>query len=174
MSHAWSDLLLLMWILLNLNIILSWLVEINVMEVVRSFSINTCSKRDKKHNVKVFNMITNKNEAKKMTKRISCDCKCKFNSKTCNSNQKWNRKTCQCECRNDRDCIRDYSWNPNTCICENGKYLKYIADISVIACDEIISVITKRITRSENIVYFKQCFRFWLFFVCYKVVYSKS
>ena len=31
-------------------------------------------------NVKVFNMITNKREAKTLTKHISCDCKCKFNS----------------------------------------------------------------------------------------------
>ena len=37
--------------------------------------------------VKAFNMITNKNEAKAMTEHISCDCKCKFNSTTCNSNQ---------------------------------------------------------------------------------------
>ena len=36
-------------------------------------------------NVKVFNMITNKNEAKTINKHISCDCKCKFNSTTCNS-----------------------------------------------------------------------------------------
>ena len=39
-------------------------------------------------NVKVFNMITNKSEAKTMVKHISCDFKCKFNSTTCNSNQK--------------------------------------------------------------------------------------
>ena len=31
-------------------------------------------------------MITNKNEAKKMTKQNSCYCKCKANSTTCNSN----------------------------------------------------------------------------------------
>ena len=42
-------------------------------------------------------MITNRNEAKSMTKHISCDCKCKSNSTTCNSNQKWNNKACQCE-----------------------------------------------------------------------------
>ena len=30
-------------------------------------------------------MITNENETKTMTKHISCDCKCKFNSTTCNS-----------------------------------------------------------------------------------------
>ena len=41
--------------------------------------------------VKAFNMITNKNEAKTMTEHISCDCKCKSNSTTCNSKQKWNK-----------------------------------------------------------------------------------
>ena len=35
-----------------------------------------------------------------MAKRISYDCKCKFNSATCNSNRKWNNETCQCECEN--------------------------------------------------------------------------
>ena len=37
--------------------------------------------------VKELNMITNKNEAKTVTKHISCDCKCKFISTACNSNQ---------------------------------------------------------------------------------------
>ena len=37
-------------------------------------------------NVKVFNMTTNRNEAKTLVKLISCDCKCEFNSTTCNSN----------------------------------------------------------------------------------------
>ena len=51
--------------------------------------------------IKVFNMITNKNEDQAMTEHISCDRKCKLNSKTCNSKQKWNNKTCQCECKKD-------------------------------------------------------------------------
>ena len=38
-------------------------------------------------NVKVFKMITRINEAKTLIKHISCDCKCKFNSTTFNSNQ---------------------------------------------------------------------------------------
>ena len=79
-------------------------------------------------------------EAKKLTKHISCDAKCKFNSTTCNSNEKWNNKTCQCECKNYHECKKDYSWNPSTCICENNKYLKSTADTSVITCDETISV----------------------------------
>ena len=80
-------------------------------------------------------MITNKNETKIMTKHISCDCKCKCNSTICNSEQKWNNKTCQCEWKYYRTCKQDYSWNPSTCICENSKYLKSIVDTSVIACD---------------------------------------
>ena len=34
-----------------------------------------------------------------MTEHISCDCKCKFNSTTCNPKRKWNNKTYQCECK---------------------------------------------------------------------------
>ena len=97
-------------------------------------------KETKDINVKVFNMITNKNEAKEMTKHISCDCKCKFNSTPCNLNQKWNNRTCQCECKNYRKCKKNCSWNPSTCIYENDKYSKIIIDDSKIVCDEIISV----------------------------------
>ena len=52
-------------------------------------------KETKDGNVKAFNMVTNKNKAKAMTEHISCDCKCKFHSTTCNSKHKWNNKTCQ-------------------------------------------------------------------------------
>ena len=45
-------------------------------------------KETKEINAKAFKMITNKNEAKTMIKHISCNCKCKFNSTTYNSNQK--------------------------------------------------------------------------------------
>ena len=65
-------------------------------------------------------MITNKTEAKTMLKHISCDCKCKLNSTTCYSNQKWNKETCQCECKSYCTCKKAYSWNPSTCIFENG------------------------------------------------------
>ena len=51
------------------------------MEVVLSYHQNYVFRRKTKDiNVKVFNMITNKNEAKTITKYILCDCKCKFNS----------------------------------------------------------------------------------------------
>ena len=49
------------------------------------FSPKTCVlMKAKDINVKVFNIITNKNEAKKMKKQISCDCKCIFNTTTRN------------------------------------------------------------------------------------------
>ena len=57
-----------------------------------------CAPKETKYinSVKVFNIITNKNEAKAITKHISFDCKCNFNGTTCSSNKKWNNKTCQC------------------------------------------------------------------------------
>ena len=70
--------------------------------------------------VKAFNMIKNKNEAKTMKKNILYDCKCKFNSTSCNSNQKWYNKICQYKCKNFHKCNSD------------------IADTSVIECDEAI------------------------------------
>ena len=39
-------------------------------------------------NVKTFDFITNKDEAKAMAEHIPCDCKCQFNSTTCNAKQK--------------------------------------------------------------------------------------
>ena len=40
-------------------------------------------------NLSVF-MITGINELKTLTKHISCKCKCKFDGRKCNSNQKSN------------------------------------------------------------------------------------
>ena len=38
-------------------------------------------------NLSVFNMITGINESKTLTKHISCECKCKFDGRKCNSDQ---------------------------------------------------------------------------------------
>ena len=108
---------------------------------VDDLSAKICvSSKIKDINVKVFNMITNKNEAKAMVKHILCDCKCKFNSKTCNSKQKRKNETGQWECKNYRTCKKDNSWNPGTSVCDNGKYLKSTADDSKVVCDEIIYI----------------------------------
>ena len=91
---------------------------------------------------------------------ISCDRKRKFNSTICNSDQKWNNKTCQCGCKNYCKWKTDYSWNPITCICENSEYLKSIADTSVTECVEIIFLmdsIHKKYKYYSNKCY-KSCF----------------
>ena len=97
-------------------------------------------------------MITKINEVKTLVKHISCDCKCKFNSATRNTNQKWNNGTCQCSCKNYCMCKKDYSCNPSTCISENSKYLKCIVDESVIACDEIINIANSVSTNVTNAI----------------------
>ena len=38
-------------------------------------------------NLSIFNMITGINESKTLTKNISCECKCKFDGRKCNSVQ---------------------------------------------------------------------------------------
>ena len=75
-----------------------------------------------------------------MTKHNSCDCKCKFDGRKCNSNKKWNKKLCRYECKNPiKDvCKKDYVWNPSKCTCEIKRYLKIIADDLVITSDKII------------------------------------
>ena len=41
-----------------------------------------------------FNMITGTNKSKTLTKHISWECKCKFDVRKCNLNQKWNNDKC--------------------------------------------------------------------------------
>ena len=63
----------------------------------------------------VFNIITAINESKTLTKHISCECKCKFHGRSCNSDQWWNNDKCRCECKKCHVCEKDYVWNPATC-----------------------------------------------------------
>ena len=41
--------------------------------------------KSKDLNLNVFNMITETNESKTFTKHMSCECKCKFDGRNCNS-----------------------------------------------------------------------------------------
>ena len=47
---------------------------------------------------------------------------------------------------------KDYSWNTSKCICENIKYLKNMANTSVIMCGEIISVMDIVATKMTNAI----------------------
>ena len=82
-------------------------------------------------------MITGINESKTLAKHISCECKCKFDRRKCNSYEWWNNDKCRCECKKRHICKKDYVWNPATCNCENGKYLASIMDDSDIIFDEV-------------------------------------
>ena len=87
-------------------------------------------------NVKVFNVITNRIEAKTY---ISYDCKCKFNRTACSSSTKWNNNTCHCERENYSKYKIDYSWNASTGTWENSKNVKIFVDDSMIACCYIMN-----------------------------------
>ena len=116
-------------------------------------------KKTKDINVKVFDMVENRNEAKTLVKHTSCNSKCKVNGPRCNPNQKWHNKTCQCEYKPCCQCWKDYSCNPTTSIYKNNKYFKSIADTGVITCDEttdiastkIINTIGTNVTSSASI-----------------------
>ena len=91
----------------------------------------------------MFNMITEVNESKTISRRISCQCKCEFDGKECISNHWWNNDKCWFECKNHQVCEKDYIWNHSTCSCENRKYLASIMDDSAITYDEGIESYNK-------------------------------
>ena len=158
------------WLFLNdkLCVVRPTLIDMNPVELKYypfMISLNKCTesstvlspkmcvpKERKDINVKAFNIMRNKNEATAMAKHISYYCKCKFNSASSNSKQKWNSNTCQCEYKNYHKCKKDYSWNPSRCICENSKYLKSIADASVTDCDETIIVMDNLSIKKTNTI----------------------
>ena len=102
-------------------------------------------------NLRAFKMITGINESKTSTKHISCECKCRFDGRKCNSDQWWNNDKCRCECKKRHVCEKDYIWNPTTCICKDGKYLASIMDDSAITCDESYDEETQNITTNFNV-----------------------
>ena len=77
-------------------------------------------------------MITWKNESKTFTEYISCEYKCKFDERKCNSDQWWNNDKCLCECKKRHVCEKNYVWNPTAYSCGNRTFLASIMDDSVI------------------------------------------
>ena len=49
-------------------------------------------------------MISGILKSKKLTKDISCDCKCRFDGTKCYSNQWWNNDKCWYECKKIHIC----------------------------------------------------------------------
>ena len=79
-------------------------------------------------------MMARISESKALKKHISCDCKSKFDSRKCNSNYKWNKECCRCECKNLIKHAKDFIWDPSTYACEIDKYSKIIVVDSVVTC----------------------------------------
>ena len=89
-------------------------------------------------NIHIFHMIAGTNELEILTKDISYECKCKFDGKKFNSNQKWKTINPNVSVKKQHICEKEYIWNAATFSWTNGKYLASIIDDSVITCDEII------------------------------------
>ena len=89
-------------------------------------------------NLSVFSMIRGINESKTLKKHASCECKCRFDGRKCNSDQWWNNDKCRCDCKKRHVGEKDYAWNPSIFNCENGKHLTSIMDDSTTMYDEII------------------------------------
>ena len=51
----------------------------------------------------MFNVIRGISESKGLAKHISCECRCEFEGRKCNSKQKWNNDKGQCDCKNQED-----------------------------------------------------------------------
>ena len=83
------------------------------------------------------NMIIWINESKALAKHTSCECKCKFEGRKCNSDQWWNNGKRWCEFKK-HVCEKDFIWNLATCSCKNRKYFASIMDHSAITCNKII------------------------------------
>ena len=45
-------------------------------------------------NLSMFSTITEMNKSNILTKHISCECKCRFDGRKCNSDQWWNNDRC--------------------------------------------------------------------------------
>ena len=61
------------------------------MTYLMKYVFQSKQKQNKDLNLSVINMITGINELKTLTKHVSCRCKCKFDGRKCNSNQRASR-----------------------------------------------------------------------------------
>ena len=103
-----------------------------------------CSKYNRRFKSKSFQIITGINESKTLTKHISCECKCTFKGRKCDSDKWWNNDKCWCECIKRHICEKDYVYNTATCNYENGKYLASVLDDSAVLSDEITESYKKK------------------------------
>ena len=61
-----------------------------------------CPNETEDLNLHVFKMITGINESRTLAKHVSFKCECKFDSKTCNPDQKCSTEKCWCKFKNPK------------------------------------------------------------------------
>ena len=69
-----------------------------------------CSKQKRRYD-------NRNNWSKILTKHTSYECKCQFDGRKCNLNQRWKNDKYRCECKNPREHNareRTIIWNPTT------------------------------------------------------------
>ena len=66
-------------------------------------------------NVRVFNLMLNINETRRIIWHETCKYVCRLTSSVCNSRQLWNIDLCRCHCREDliekERCDKGFIWN---------------------------------------------------------------
>ena len=67
-----------------------------------------CSKQNRRFKSKHAQSYYRNKWSKTLTKHISYQCKCKFDGRKCNSNQKSNNNECLCKCKNKKNiaCVK--------------------------------------------------------------------
>ena len=95
---------------------------VGIFNTLNDLNNKVCvTNKPEEFNLRMFNMITGKNKSKTWTKHILCECKCKFDKRTCSSDQWWNNDKCRFECKERHVCWKDYTWNHEKGSCENRK-----------------------------------------------------
>ena len=139
-------------------------------------------------NVKVFNLMTLKNETRHMKWHKSRKCICRLDKIICNSKQRWNEDKCRCECKeliDKEECDKGFIWNPSNCECECdkscsiGQYLDYsnckcrkkLLDPLVEECTEnidekkLVNITVENKNNSRGTSYNVYKVLFWIFFI---------
>ena len=98
-----------------------------------------CSKLSRRFRYTCFSIITGKHKKKNVNKDVLCECKCKFDRRKFNSNQKRITINIAVTVKHIKYVKKCYISTTAICKCANEKYLAgIINNDSVVTCDKII------------------------------------
>ena len=80
--------------------------------------------------LRVFDLMSWKNQAKQIRCYESCKCECRLDPIICNNKQKWSKDRCRCECKKifHKKCDNDFIWNPSSCKCKYKRKAALLAE----------------------------------------------